>query len=74
MSNHTHKRPLKDSLSNARTTLATVESQFADRYVEVEIEGISFVRFVCIYIAGARELRDRTLNSVRSLFRLHPAH
>ena len=74
MSKHTRKPQLKDSLSNARTILAKVEVELAERCLEVEIEGLSFTRLVCIYIAGAREARDRMANSISKLLRLHPAH
>ncbi len=74
MSKHTRKRQLKDSLSDAKSTLAKVESELATRYVEVEIDGVSFTRLVCIYVAGVREVRDRMVNSLSKLFRFHPAH
>ncbi len=74
MSKHTRKRQLKDSLSDAKSTLAKVESELAARYVEIEVDGVSFTRLICIYIAGFREARDRTVNGLSKLLRFHPAH
>ena len=67
------KHNRKDHIANTHAILAKIETELAQGYVEVEMEGISFTRLVFIYVAGAREARDRMLNSVRSLFRLHPA-
>ncbi len=74
MSKPTRKPQLKDSLSDAKSILVTVEVELAERYVEVEIDGLSFTRLVCIYIAGAREARDRMANGISKLLRPHPAH
>ncbi len=68
------KHQSKDASQNAQSLLATVEAEWAERYVEVEVEGISLSRFVCIYAAGFREARERMANGLRTLFRLTPAH
>lgn len=74
MSKNTHKHPRKHTLSNAPGLLAKLESELAQGYVEVGIDGISFMQLVYIYLAGARELRDRTAQHISRWFRLHPAH
>jgi hypothetical protein len=74
MSKYTRSRHAKDTVHNTQSMLAKVQSELADRYVEVEAEGLSFTRLACIYIAGAREARDRMLEGVRSLFGLKHAH
>ena len=53
---------------------AKVRSEICDRYVEVESDGISLSRLVCVYVAGAREARLRMLHGVRSIFGLRHAH
>ena len=74
MSNYTRKRQLQDNLSNTRSLLSKVEAEWADRYVEVEVDGISFRRLLCVYLAGMHDLRDRMIDGVRSLLRLDPAN
>ena len=74
MSRYTRSRHTKDSLSHAQPMLAKVQGEMAKHYVEVEMEGISLARLGCIYLAGAREVKDRMLTGVRSLLRLTPAH
>ncbi len=74
MSRYTRSRQTKNSISLAQPMLAKVQSEMAEQYVEVEIEGISLARLGCIYLTGARELKDRMFAGVRSLFRLSPAH
>lgn len=74
MSKHARDRQVKAHFSQAQTMLATVESELADHYVEVEITGISALRLACIYFAGMREAKHRMADGLRSLFRLTPAH
>ncbi len=74
MSRYTRSRHIKDSLSNTQPMLVKVQSEMAERYVEVEVEGVSLARLGCIYLAGAREAKERMLAGVRSLLRLTPAH
>ncbi len=54
--------------------LAKVQAELADRYVEVEIEGLTLKRLGCIYVAAARQTKFRMLEGVRSFFHLNPAH
>ncbi len=74
MSKSTRSQHVKDSLVNTHSMLSKVQTELADHYVEVEHDGISLARFVCIYIAGAREAGSRSLHSIRSLFGLRHAH
>ena len=74
MSQYTRTRQFQESVSQAQTMLTKVESEMVDGYVEVEAEGLSLTRLACIYIAGAREAKDRMLQGVRTLFRFNPAH
>ena len=59
---------------NSRAMFAKVQSELADRYVEVEIEGLTLRRLGCIYLAAVQGTRIRMLQGVRSLFHLNPAH
>lgn len=54
--------------------LTKVESEIAQGHVEVEVEGLTLTRFLCIYAAGAREAKLRMRNGMRSLFRPDPPH
>lgn len=74
MSKYTRSQHVKDSIVSSHSMLAKVQSELADRYVEVEREGISLARLGCIYLAGAREASSRTMHSLRSLFGLRHAH
>jgi hypothetical protein len=74
MSKYTRSQHVKDSIVSTQSMLSKVQAELADRYVEVEREGISLARLVCIYLAGAREARIRTVHSLRSLFGLRHAH
>lgn len=74
MSRNTRSRSPKDSPSNPPSMLAKVHSEMTERYIEVESDGISLVRLVCVYIAGAREARLRMLHGIRSLFGMSHAH
>lgn len=74
MSQYTRSRQIRDTVVRAQSMLTKVESEMSDGFVEVEIHGLSFTRLACIYVAGAREAKDRMLHGVRSLFRLNPAH
>lgn len=74
MSRYTHSRHVKNSFANAQTVLAKVQAELPERYVEVEVEGISLMRLSCVYLAGFREAKERVLQGVRSIFRLNPAH
>ena len=74
MSKQSRHRQVQSHLHKAQATLAQVESELVNDYVEVELTGISFVRLACIYYAGFREAKSRMTDGVRSLFRLTPAH
>ena len=74
MSKQSRNRQVKAHLSKAQATFAKVEAELQQDYVEVELTGISFLRLACIYVAGAREAKQRMAGGVRSLFRLTPAH
>lgn len=74
MSKYTRSLHVKDSIADSQSMLAKVQAEMAEHYVEVEAEGLSLARLCCIYLAGAREARLRTLHGIRSLFRLRTAH
>jgi hypothetical protein len=75
MSKHTRRRQKQDSTASATTNmLATVEQEMAQDYFEIEKGGISLTRLLCVYYIGARQARTRTMESLRSLLRLTPAH
>ena len=74
MSKQSRSRQVQSHFSNAQAMLSKVESEMEHDYVEVEITGISMLRLLCIYYAGAREAKQRMADGVRSLFRLNPAH
>ncbi len=70
----THDLTATDAVSPTRSMLAKVQSEWADRYVEVEVEGLTLRRLGCIYLAAAQQARLRMLGGVRSFFHLNPAH
>ncbi len=73
----THDFSSTDNLPAAGSTasmLAKVQSEWIDRYVEVEIEGLTLKRLGCIYVAAVRQTKLRMLAGVRSFFHLNPAH
>ncbi len=62
------------SLDSTPSMLAKVQTEWADRYVEVELEGLTLKRLGCIYLAAVQQTRLRMLQGVRSIFHLNPAH
>lgn len=74
MSKQTHRRQTQDTAVPTATMLAKVEQEMAQDYVEVELSGISLARLLCVYQVCAREARARTMDSLKSLLRLTPAH
>lgn len=74
MSTYTRSQHVKDSIDGTRSMLTKVQAEMAERYVEVETDGISLARLGCVYLASAREAKHRMLHGVRSLLRLTPAH
>ena len=74
MSSLAQRLSAKDSLESTHSMFTKVQSELADRYVEVEIEGLTLRRLGCIYIAAAQQTRFRMLQGVRSFFHLNPAH
>lgn len=70
----THDQRSSGSVASAHPMLAKVQAEWADRYVEVEVEGLTLKRLGCIYLAAAQQTRFRMLQGVRSLFHLNPAH
>ena len=78
---HTSDSAIRDSITrdsatreSASAMFAKVQSELADRYVEVEVEGLTLRRLGCIYLAAVQGTRIRMLQGVRSLFHLNPAH
>ena len=69
-----HQSSVTDSVDSTPSMLAKVQAEWADRYVEVEIEGLTLKRLGCIYIASVQQTRLRMLQGVRSIFHLNPAH
>ncbi len=63
-----------DPIHATPSMLAKVQAEWADRYVEVEIEGLTLKRLGCIYLAAVQQTRFRMLQGVRSIFHLNPAH
>ena len=63
-----------DASASSLSMLAKVQAEWADRYVEVEIEGMTLKRLGCIYLAAVQHTRIRMLQGVRSFFHLNPAH
>ena len=74
MTNNGHNISTTEPLSATTSMLATVRAELAGDYVEVAVEGISFGRLLCIYVAGAEEAKHRILHALRSFLRIHPAH
>ena len=68
---HRHPRLSRPDLPSM---LSKVQAEMGNHYVEIETGGLSLARLGCIYLAGAREARDRFVSSVRALFRLSPIH
>ena len=62
------------TVASTDSMLATVQAEWADRYVEVEIEGLTLKRLGCIYVAAVQQTKLRMLQGVRSFFHLNPAH
>jgi hypothetical protein len=76
MSKHRHprKHDRQDPESTLPYMLAQAEAEMRDGYIEVELDGLTFRRLLCIYTAVVREGWQRTMHSMRSLVRVHPAH
>lgn len=74
MFNHARESSSTSPVASAPSMLAKVQAEWADRYVEVEIEGLTLKRLGCIYLAAAQQTRLRMLHGVRSIFHLNPAH
>lgn len=70
----THDSYSTGSVETSPSMLAKVQAEWADRYVEVEIEGLTLKRLGCIYLAAVQQTRIRMLQGVRSFFHLNPAH
>lgn len=70
----TRDRSSASSLESNPSMLSKVQGEWADRYVEVEIEGLTLKRLGCIYLAAAQQTKIRMLQGVRSFFHLTPAH
>ena len=54
--------------------LGKVEREITEGYIEVEIGGITLRRLACAYSVMLRNALDFTLESLRSLVRVNPAH
>ena len=74
MSNQFHGRRSRTDLPDVAAIKAKLEAEMAEGYLEVAPEGISFRQLLFVYASMIREGRDRTLGSLRALFRFHPAH
>ncbi len=79
MSSHARTRPAysasaRSSSPDTASILARVEAEMRENFIEVPVEGITFKQLVAAYTVILRDGRDRMLEGVRSLFRLHPAH
>ena len=74
MSKYTRRHQLQDSAERSRSMLGKVEREIAEGYIEVEIGGISLRRLACAYGVMLRNVWGYTLESVRSLVRVTPAH
>lgn len=74
MSNHARRQHTPGNLPDQSSILARIEAELANGYLEVPAEGITFKQFLCVYLAFAREGRERMVGGLRSLFRFHPAH
>ena len=74
MSKYTRRNQLQDSVDHSRTMLGKVEREITEGYIEVEIGGITLRRLACIYSVMLRNAWDFTLESLRSLVRVNPAH
>jgi hypothetical protein len=74
MSNHSRRRQPQQPASVAQSMYAKVEQEISEGYLEVEITGMSFRRLVTAYAVIVRHGLQHTMGSVRSLFRINPAH
>lgn len=74
MSSLAQRLSAKDSLESTHSMFTKVQAELTDRYVEVELEGLTLRRLGCIYIAAAQQTRFRMLQGMRSFFHLNPAH
>ena len=71
-----HSELTRKSLNElpSATVLGRLQAELTEGYFEVPTDGVAFKQLVYVYAEMLRETRERMLNSIRSLFRLHPAH
>lgn len=71
-----HRESTRESNSSLPTSeiLARLQAELAEGYMEVPVEGITLKQLIGVYAELFREGRERMFDSIRSLFRLHPAH
>ncbi len=71
-----HRESTRESDNSLPTSeiLARLRAEMAEGYIEVPVEGVTFKQLIGVYAELFREGRDRMFDSIRSLFRLHPAH